>query len=115
MHVLLQRGVGGGNRSQRMFILVSFFIVKESHGVSTIVPCKGQSGTKCLVKYDLPTRSYGCRSGWFCIRLPAWGLSDLAEVRIMIFSTCCTLSYYGPSVRPVKTSISVCSNTESDA
>ena len=54
-------------------------------------------------------------SGWFCIRLPAKGLNNLAEVRIMLFATCLPLSDYGISVRPVKASTSTCSNTESDA
>ena len=43
------------------------------------------------------------------------GLNDLAEVRITFFATCHPLSYYGPSVKPVNTSASVHSNTESDA
>ena len=31
-------------------------------------------------------------SGWFCVRLPALVLNDLAEVRITFFATCRPLS-----------------------
>ena len=70
-----------------------------------IVRCKGQP----IVRYNLPTRSYGYRrpDGFACL-----GLNDLAKVRITFFATCHPLSYYGPSARPIKTSAS---NTESDA
>ena len=73
--------------------------------------CKGQGGTKSLLKYDLSMQSYGCcRQDGF-----AFDLNDLAEVMITFFTTCRPLSYYGASERLINASASACSNTESDA
>ena len=83
-------------RSQRTCILASDFSLYSSSSMEGAGQHKELPEIRLIhLKLRLSP------SGSFCIRLPVWGVNDLAEVRIMFFATCCPLSYNGPSARPI--------------
>ena len=76
---------------------------------------QGAGGTKSFLKNTTYPREVTAEAVRMALgTTTCLGLNDPAEVRIMFFTTCRPLSYYGPSARFVNTKTSACSNPESD-